>query len=309
LDMFAEISNYDSIIPSGNNVSTLEATAYVKSTFGLDTMVYEEGIGTIQGIAVTQRQFNEVTAGVGQALALNLHNMLMRRDAHLTGPLGIFALTEEYNGFTCNSGACVGGVVFPAWGIERMLPCGPGELTTCSDASRPASILLQMINTDIGSNNNFMSTTQSSTPTYSYAADQNNTGTPTILANPAVPYVDCGAYNSGVNWTLLCWNKNISSSETVVLAGAGAPTGSVTKWTYPKSGETLIANNENTYLGTSSLPPQDVLPTSVSTSGTTYVIPPASMIALAYSVGSGPSPSTPFGLAGRAAIAGNSVSK
>jgi hypothetical protein len=311
LDMFAEISNYDSIIPSGNNVSTLEATAYVKSTFGLGTMVYEEGIGTISGIAVTQRQLNEVTAGVGQALTLNLHNMLMRRDANLTGPLGIFALTEEYNGFTCNSGSCVSGVVFPAWGIERMLPCGPGELTTCSDASRPASILLQMINNAIGSNSNFMVTTQSNTPTYNYAADQNNSGTPTILANSAVPYVDCGAYSNGSTaWTVLCWNKSLSSSETVTLTGAGAPTGSVTEWVYPKSGESLISNNENSYLGTGSLPPQDVLPSSVSTSGTSFVILPASMIALAYTTGSGPPPPTaPVSLTGNVVTTGNVVSQ
>jgi hypothetical protein len=305
LDMFAEISNYDSIIPVGNNVSTLQATSYVKSTFGVDTMVYEYGIGTIQGTTITQRQLDEVTAGVGQALTLSLHSMLMRRDAHLTGPLGTFALTELYNGFGCLGGGCVGGVVFPAWGIERLLPCGPGELSTCSDASRPASILLQMINNAIGSNSNFMVTTQTGVPTYSYTADQSNGGTPTILANSAVPYVDCGAYSNGsTNWTVLCWNKNISSSATVVLAGAGAPTGAVTKWTYPGPGESLISMNENTYLGTGSLPPQDVLPSSVSTSGTSFVIPPASMIALAYTVGAGPIPTTPFSLSGTASIGG-----
>ena len=45
--------------------------------------------------------------------------------------------------------------------------------------------------------------------------------------NTAVPYVNCFAYanDAQTNRTTICFNNNLTSSETVTLSGAGAPTG------------------------------------------------------------------------------------
>jgi hypothetical protein len=61
--------------------------------------------------------------------------------------------------------------------------------------------------------------------------------------------VNCFAYanNAQTNWTTICFNNNLSSTESVSFPGAGAPSGTVT--------ETLFGNNnlitdynENSYI-------------------------------------------------------------
>jgi hypothetical protein len=166
---------------------------------------------------------------------------------------------------------------------------GPGQTAGAANVDRPLNIALKVINNAIGSNVNLMSITQRGTPTFSYAGGQPQRGNKsTILANTAVPYVTCFAYanNAQTSWTTICFNNNLTSSETVTLRGVGAPTGSVTQTLFPNSGNIITDNNEASYVGPSSVAPVVTYPSSTTTSGTSYTIPPASMIALTYSLSS-----------------------
>jgi hypothetical protein len=129
-----------------------------------------------------------------------------------------------------------------------------------------------------------MSITQTGTPTFPYAGGQSQSGTDTILANSAVPYVNCFAYadTPQINWTTICFNNNLTSSEAVTLTGAGAPAGPVTQTVFPNPDNIITDHNEATYVGPSSLPPAVTYPLATTATGTSYTIPPASMIALTY---------------------------
>ena len=300
LDEWAEISNLNThALPSNPSTSIYNNCLYGQTTFGVSCAIYEANSGTGSGAAISQLQLDQATASVGEALYTAENFLLMRRDGGVIGPINTFQLGQnnfEYNCFF--GGGCISGVVPPIWGIERYMACGPGQLATCADVDRPISIALQIVNNAIGSNTNLMSITQSGTPTFSYAGGQPwaGAGTNTIAPNSAVPYVNCFAYSNGNGgWTAICFNNNLTTAETVTLAGAGAPTGSVMQMTFPGPNNLITDHNENTYLGASSIAPVVAIPTPTSTSGTTYTIPPASMIALTYSTSgtSTPTATTP----------------
>ena len=285
LDEWAEITNLTQVAAPENGTSFHASTSYGKSTFGVNMALYEANINTDSGTATpSQLQMNQITGSVGSALITIQNFLLMQRDAGVIGPINLYTIAEnnaEYN--NTNSAP------YPTiWGVERYMACGPGQLSSCADVDRPTSILLQVVNNAIGSNNNLMSTSQTGTPTFSFASENG------IAANATVPYVNCFAYanSAQTNWTTICFNNNLSSSETVTLAGAGAPNGSVTQTTFPGSTNHITDNNENTYLGSGSIAPVVTLPTPTTTSGATYTIPPASCIALTYSTTGQPSPPT-----------------
>jgi hypothetical protein len=161
-------------------------------------------------------------------------------------------------------------------------------------ADRPLAIALGVINNAIGSNSNLMSVTQSGTPTFNYPGGQKQNGSPTILPNAAVPYVNCFAYSDGRgNWTTICFNNNLTTAESVTLAGPGAPAGSVSETIFPNSSNRITDNNENTFLGAASSAPVVVVPAPSSASSVTYSIPPASFIALTYTAGGTSTLTTP----------------
>jgi hypothetical protein len=114
---------------------------------------------------------------------------------------------------------------------------------------------LGVINNAIGSNTNLIPVTQSGTPTFHYPGGQNANGSPTILANPAVPYVSCFAYSNGQgNWITICFNNNLKMPEFVTLAGPGAPTGNVTETIFPKVAN-IVDHNEDSFLGAATKAP------------------------------------------------------
>ena len=165
----------------------------------------------------------------------------------------------------------------------------PGSANT----DRPLAIALRIINNAIGSNSNLMSVTQSGTPTFNYPGGQNQNGSPTILPNPAVPYVNCFAYSNGTgksrwrrffpdDWTTICFNNNLTTAESVTLTGPGAPAGRVSETLFPKPANVITDNNEDTFLGAASNAPVVAVSSPSSTSAATYSIPPASFIALTY---------------------------
>jgi hypothetical protein len=173
----------------------------------------------------------------------------------------------------------------PLWGSNLFMATGPGQTAEVANADRPLTIALEVINNAIGSNGNLMSTAQSGTPTFNYAGGQAQSGTNTVSANSAVPYVNCFSYNNGSTaWTTICFNNNLTTTEWVGLSGAGAPNGSVSETVFPESSNLITDHNENTYLGSSSLAPVVGMPSAFTTSGTSYPIPPASMIVLTYLV-------------------------
>jgi hypothetical protein len=299
LDEWAEITNLtQSNAPSSSPATSSfhASAAYGKTKFGINMAIYEANLSPSQGSAsLSQLQMNQISAGVGAGLITVQNFLLMQRDGGLTGPINLFTLPQD--NFQYNNTS-----PYPAiWGVERYMACGPGQLSSCADVDRPQSIALQVVNNAIGSNNNLMSTQQSGTPTFSYAGGQVYPGWGnTIAANSSVPYVNCFSYanNTETNWTTICFNNNLSSSETVTLAGAGIPNGSVMQTTFPGSTNLITDNNEDTYLGSGSIAPVVTLPTPTTTSGTTYTIPPASFIALTYSTSTTGLPSPPTSVSG-----------
>jgi hypothetical protein len=295
LDMWAEASNADSVpgLPCCLEQSIDEDVSFMQNTFGIPTAVYEVNTGLIGGDAhPTQSQVDQIAASVGEALQIEQHLLLMQRDAGVTGPQNVFLLAQ--NSYYWNWGSTLAS---PVWGIVRTLACGPGQLNSCSDVDRPLSIAMQIVNRALASNNNLMKITQTGTPTFSYPGGQNESGWGnTILANSAVPYVNCFAYAdlNQVNWTTICFNNNLTASETVNFTGPGSPAGSVTRTVFPNAGNLITDHNENSYIGSSSASPTVVLPASTASGATAaYSIPPASMIVLTYSVGGAAALATP----------------
>jgi hypothetical protein len=284
LDEWAEIANVDSVTsPASSSQSMYLNQQYAKANFGVGTLVYEVNQSTVAGVAATQTQLDQIGASVGNALAIAEHVLLMQRDAQVTGPIHAFTLAEPYTGYSCNGTGCASGVVMPLWGANVFMATGPGQTPGSANADRPLAIALGVINNAIGSNTNLMTVSQSGTPTFSYPGGQSANGSPTIMPNPAVPYVNCFAYSNGQgNWTTICFNNNLTTAESVTLAGAGAPTGPVSETIFPGAANVITDHNENTFLGAASRAPVVVPPSSSSASGVTYTIPPASFIALTY---------------------------
>jgi hypothetical protein len=285
LDEWAEIANVDSVTtpPAPNSQSMYLNQQYVKSTFGVNTLVYEVNESTTGGVAATQAQLDQIDASVGNALAMTQHVLLMQRDSQVTGPIHVFTLAEPYNGYNCTGSGCVNGVVMPLWGASLFMATGPGQNPGSANTDRPLAIALRIINNAIGSNSNVMSVTQSGTPTFNYPGGQNQNGSPTILPNSAVPYVNCFAYSNGTgNWTTICFNNDLTTAESVTLTGPGAPTGSASETLFPDPANVITDNNEDTFLGVASRAPMVAVPSPSSTRAATYSIPPASFIALTY---------------------------
>jgi hypothetical protein len=284
LDEFAEDANLDSVTrPVPNSESMYLNQQYVKAKFGVGTLVYEVNQSTLGGVAASQLQLNQVGASVGNALAVAEHILLMQRDAQVSGPIHAFTLAEPYTGYTCSGNGCVNGVVMPSWGANLLMATGPGQTPNSANTDRPLAIALGVINNAIGSNSNLMSVTQSGTPTFNYPGSQKGSGPPTILPNAAVRYVNCFAYSNGLgNWTTICFNNNLTKTESVTLTGPGAPTGTVIETIFPSRGTVITDNNEKTFLGAASSAPLVGVPAASSASGVTYSIPPASFIALTY---------------------------
>jgi hypothetical protein len=287
LDEWAEDANIDSVTtPLSNSQSMYLNQQYAKANFGVGTLVYEVNESTTQGIAATQLQLDQINASVGNALSIAEHVLLMQRDSQVTGPIDVFTLANPNNGYSCTGSGCVHGVVMPLWGTNLFMATGPGQTPGSANTDRPLAIALRIINNAIGSNSNLMSVTQSGTPTFNYPGGQYQNGSPTILPNPAVPYVNCFAYSNGTgNWTTICFNNNLTTAESVTLTGPGAPTGPVSETLFPKPANVITDNNEDTFLGAASRAPVVAVPSPSSTSAGTYSIPPASFIALTYPPG------------------------
>jgi hypothetical protein len=283
VDEWAEDANLDSVTsPTSNSQSMYLNQQYVKANFGVGTLVYEVNQSTTAGIAATQLQLDQIGASVGTALAIAEHVLLMQRDAQVSGPIHAFTLAEPYTGYSCKGDGCVAGAVMPLWGANLFMATAPGQTPGSANTDRPLAIALGVINNAIGSNTNLVSVTQSGTPTFQYPGGQKANGSPTVLANPAVPYVNCFAYSNGQgNGTTICFNNNLNMPEFVTLAGPGAPTGNVTKTIFPKAAS-IVDHNEDSFLGALTKAPAVVPPAPSSAKGSTYLIPPASFIALRY---------------------------
>jgi Bacterial Ig-like domain (group 3) len=287
LDEWAEEANLDSVTsPSGNPTSMYENVQYAQSNFSVGTVVYEVNESALNGITASQSQLNQISGSVGNALSTMEHVLLMQRDSGVTGPIHVFTLADPYSGYTCSG---CGTLDTPLWGANILMATGPGQTAGSANVDRPLAIAERVINNAIGSNNNLLTTSQSGTPTFSYTANQDQSGTPTIPANSQVPYVNCFAYtnNAQTNWTTICFNNNLSSTESVSFTGAGAPSGTVTETLFGNN-NLITDSNENTYLGPFSIAPVVNYPSSTTTSGSSYTIPAASMMVLAYGSGNPP---------------------
>jgi hypothetical protein len=287
LDEWAEVANIDSLTsPPQYSQSMYLNQQYAKANYGVNTLVYEVNESTTSGIAATQLQLDQIDGSVGNALAMAQHVLLMQRDSQVAGPIHVFDLAQPFFGYNCSGSGCVSGTETPLWGANRLMATGPGQAPGAANLDRPLAIALEIINNAIGSNSNLMSITQSGTPTFSYSGGQPQGSSDTILPNSAVPYVNCFSYNNGsFAWTTICFNNSLTTAEPAILAGPGAPTGTVSETVFPGPSNLITDHNEDTYLGASSIAPVVAAPYATTTSGTSYSIPPASMIALTYNVG------------------------
>ena len=285
LDEWAESANIDSdTSPPAHSTSMYLNQQYTKSTYGLNTLVYEVNESTTAGIPVTQLQLDQIDASVGNALSTVQHILLMQRDSHVTGPIHVFTLAEPYNSYN----GAISGVVMPLWGTSVAMATGPGQTPGTANVDRPLAIALEIINNAIGTKSNLMAVTQTGTPTFSYPGGQAQASSNTISSNSAVPYVNCFAYadSAQTDWTTICFNNNLSSVESVTFAGPGAPAGAVTQTIFPNPGNLITDHNENSYVGPSSAGPTVILPSPTARCATSYSIPPSSMVVLSYAVGS-----------------------
>src|SRR5450432_3754982 len=122
----------------------------------------------------------------------------------------------------------------PLWGTNLFMATGPGQAVGTANTDRPLEIALQVIDNAIGSNSYLMSIAQTGTPTFNYPGGQVQGGSNSISPNSAVPFVNCFSYSNGAAaWTTICFNNNLTTAESVTLAGAGAPTGLVSKTVFP----------------------------------------------------------------------------
>ena len=286
LDEWAEDANLDSVTsPPANAESMYLNASYASANYGVGTLVYEVNESTLSGITASQLQLNQINGSVGNALATAQHVLLMQRDSGVTGPIHVFTLAEPYTGYTCSS---CGTLATPLWGESLLMATGPGQTAGSANVDRPLALALRVINNAIGANTNLMSVSQSGTPSFSYTADQDYAGgtAPSILGNSAVPYVNCFAYanSAQTSWTAICFNNNLSAAESVSFTGAGAPVGTVTETLFG-SNNLITDSNENTFLGSGSISPVVTLPSPVTTSGSSYTIPAASMMVLTYGIG------------------------
>jgi hypothetical protein len=290
LDEWAELANIDSVTsPPEYSQSMYLDQQYAKTNYGVNTLVYEVNESTTSGIAATQLQLDQIDSSVGNALAMAQHVLLMQRDSQVAGPIHIFTLAQPYFGYNCSGNGCVSGTETPLWGASLLMATGPGQTPGAANVDRPLAIALGIINNSIGSNINLMSITQSGAPVFSYSGGQPQGSSDTVLANSTVPYVNCFSYNNGASaWTTICFNNNLTTAEPIILAGPGAPTGTVSETVFPGPSNLITDHNEDTYLGSSSIPPVVAAPSATTASGTSYSIPPASMIALTYNVGAAP---------------------
>lgn len=290
--MFAQVSNFNTTQTSSASMKSNQTFAVAN---GMNQAVYEYNTATQQGTgSITQLQLNEIARSVGAAHAVIQNGILMQRDSRVPGPLNIFSWAGNANGYFAGSG-----LVFPGWGIIRAAQCGPGQLGSCTEVGAPQAIELGVVNAAMGTNSNLLTTSQSGTSTYSYAGGQS-----IIVANAAVLYVQCAAYGNGASsYTVLCWNSNPSVANTVNLSGI-TPTGTVTETLFGNL-NTITDNNENFFPGAGSIGPVVVPPTSSPTSGSSYSIPPATVMALTFTNGGGVT--SPAALSGKVTLNGKVV--
>ena len=293
-DEVAEIVNEDS---TTNTTSPQPQNAKVTQTytasFGVHTMVYESSYGLSSGSATpTQSQMNGIANGVQTGFIMSEHFGLMLRDSLIYGPLDNFAIEDEI------SFGSINGTVQTAWQDSQYFAAGPGQIGSWTDAYRPKFIFQSVMSQAIGANTNLLSCPQSGTPTFNYAGGQGGQ----VLANSAVPYVNALCFTDGAgHYTVLVWNNNESASEAITLTG-NTPSGAVTE-TLVGNLNALTDNCANGTIGNNSTPCSFIFPTSTTTSGNSYTVPRATMMALNFSTG-GSSPSPPT-LTGNVSVTGN----
>lgn len=286
--MFAQIANFDSAASTSGFQSVIKSVQETQSLFGIPLMVYETNANTQFGITVTQLQLNQIAAGMGAAVSEGEHWMLMQRDAELQGPIHVFDMGEQFNGYVCNIGSCGGSTgIMPLWGTERYISTGPGQTPDSATVGKPISIMEQVLNNAEGGNNWLMSSSQTGTPTYSYPGGQSNGTSNTITSNSTVNYVNCGEYSDTLgHYTVLCFNVDPAASHAVNFTGTAAPVGTVVVTALGPS-NLITDENENSFNGPGSLTPLVTLPTSTNTSGTTFTLAPASAYTFQYSTSGG----------------------
>lgn len=290
----AQIGIFDTTAtaPSGN-ASMKASQTYMHTNFPNKFILdYEQGPGVIFSTSTTQEYVDDYVAGAGEGIALTMHQAWQDKYALINGPKEIFAATEIYNGINC-TGSCQANQVSPLWGLTGPagLACGPGELNTCSANVRGTFIPLAMLNNafnTLSSINVVNSSVTGTVPSFNYAGGQ--AGSVGAINN--VPRVDCTPYSDGTHAVLACFNTDVVA-YTLNFSGAGAPTGASQVTAYPPSGVSIVAHNENYFIGAGSISPVIPYPSTSGGSGSSYVIQPQNFLLLTYTVGGTPIASAP----------------
>lgn len=290
--MFSEDYSVDSTTIGDETYDALPVTtAYLATNYpATKFFIYEENQDNAQYFltGTTQAQVNGIVAGTGAGIASVLQQLLALRDSPAPVTNMYAAFQGAFNGHLCTAttGPCSTTISTPVWSSNVF------TATTANTIDTPLGYALQAMNSAIGANNDLLNVTFSGQPTYNQAAaqpDPTNGGINSIYANASVPYVDAFGFSDGNgHYSLIAVNDNVAASEAITFAGAGAPTGSVTRSLFTSTNPT--DNNQSVAVGGSCT--VCAATTSTLTNPTGDTLPADSMVTYTWTVGT-PFPAPP----------------
>jgi hypothetical protein len=287
-DETAEVTNWFmapcSYLSGCSSASVLATQASLLNQRGVQTTIYEQSYSPSGGSAtLSQSQMNQASQSVSMALNVYRSQLSARRDSKVYGPINEFAFVDQpYNGGCC-------GTQQTSWTAEAYMACGPGQLSSCTSVGRAIGIIMQVGNTAIGNNSSLINCAQSGTPTLNYPGGQSGQ----VAANAAVPLVDVFCYTDGAgHFTILAFNMSLNS-QTLNFAGAGTPSGTVTKTVFGGPLNGLYDTNVDSLSQNSPAAVIAVPSPTTLTSPASDTLPAGSMTTYTYTVGGTPQAGTP----------------
>jgi hypothetical protein len=245
--------------------------------------IYEQGEGTISGkIANSQKDLDQVNAGAGYGIAAALQFLIHQQLApNVFGPQNYFALTEFRNGATGSAIAKLWGSLVDAGGASAAANAARygGDYTP-----RPQFLAMQLANKSVIGP--MFSCPIASNPTYNFPGSTTNGPSGMLSALSSVPYLYAFCFENGSSRSLVLFNTDTSNSHTIVLAGSNQPRGTITQRQYAIAANPNAMNeaHSGTYTGTTAGAVN--VTTSKIGAPSTLTLPPYSVTAIDYTIGS-----------------------
>jgi hypothetical protein len=252
--------------------------------------IYEQGEGTISGsIANVQHDLDEVNAGAGYGIAAALQFLIHQQLApNAFGPQNYFALTEYRNGASGSASAKLWGSLVDAGGASAATNAARygGSYTP-----RPQFLAMQLANKSVIGP--MFSCPISSNPTYSFPGSSTNGPSGKLPSMKDVPYLYAFCFENGSNRSLLFFNTDTVNSHAITLAGSNLPTYKVTQRQYAVAANPNAMNEAHTGEYTGKTAGAVNVTTSTVSTSSRWTLPPYSITAIDYSIGSKSTAHTP----------------